>query len=310
MNGSTKNGSSGRKTLGLSILMAGALLCGQCGGDLGRGGTPPDAAAGAEASRNEVRPQVVARSKSSGLQPVHLSPLFRQSLTYGATYDYSDPSKLYLFEQTRASEQEAWQECSYEYAASFHIKGVSSRAKNDFLILGLTEKSESVVERWRRSSSSSGSAPGGGAAPGSALPQPLMRKGLYRGTILGEVRHVGADPLGRYAVLIHGSPTRLTWMPLPTGTPLQQIVDATELPNLERVTGLYPRDHISEGRLWILETFGNSDPTDLECPRSVVYDFDDNAVLDAWLTMDQDTWEGMGYTGAVWGEDFICHDMH
>jgi len=193
-----------------------------------------------------------------------------------------------------------WSTNAWEYSASFDLLSVSTSGAQHFHVLGRAG-SDYVVERWKF---------GVGEDYGSLRPgtSPAMkRKELYRGDALGEIREIGADPERRYLLLVHGSPATVSRVSLPTGTPIVRLYQSSLIPNLEYVTGIYPRQHFVEGRVWILETFESSSPTSA---RTLLKDHDNDGTVDGWQSpISSQEWNAFAFDDPdAWDGDFVIED--
>jgi hypothetical protein len=243
-------------------------------------------------------------SHSVGWQPVYVGQASSQSIQYGRALDPGDPTQLLLKNELMDEATGQWSSETFEFAASFEIIHVSSAKQDRLYLLGLTGTGESVIERWKRGTTKAGTLGGGGGTLGYVM----KRTELYRGATLGVIRWIGADPLERYILLIHGSGAggaTLSRMTLPSGQSIQPLWNANQVPNLKYITGGYPQNHLSQGRLWILSVFGTNDPLVPEQRRTILYDSEDDGILDSTLTVDEMGWEAMGYTQDVWDGDFV-----
>ena len=131
----------------------------------------------------------------------------------------------------------------------------------------------------------------------------MKRIELYRGKSLGEIHTMGIDLSGNYLLLIHDGPAKVTQLLLPSAT--QNLVyDSAQLPALDFLRGAesaYPRQHTTEGRVWIVRMYKNTDPSIPGLPRGLFYDFNNDGVLDSWAgPIYQSDWEALGYNLDVW----------
>jgi len=247
----------------------------------------------ADLSPAETHPSLQALS--SGFQPVFIGRERTQSILYGSVLDAEDRTRFIVRQAVRDPVTRAWSEELHVFTASFVLEHVSSAGSDRFYVLGSSPSGEQVIERWQGVSEAQ--AGGGGYE--------LKRRELYRGTSLGPVRLLEVDPQERYLLLVHGAPTTvLSQMPLPTGQPVVPLWDSTRIPNLAFVNEAYPRDHLTQGRLWVFTVFGADDPQDPVQHRTLVFDGDDDGVMDGFLTLSEAEWEAQGYTGDVWAGDF------
>ena len=229
-------------------------------------------------------------SELFGFMSVFNGSDFTQGIACGSSWNSDDPNMFALFNNYRNPLTEEWEPHTFEYSASFKLQRAASQRKNVFFVSGVSASGDGVIEKWR--------AGGGAVGGGSQSTPPLMRRQeIYRGQALGEVRELAADPDGRFLLLLHGSnPLRLSRMDLSPGYLVTEILSALNEPALNEVSGYHVSQHVTEGRIWSFEGL------DL---RTLLYDFENDGTFDSWATVDEDTWQSLGYEGPVWTDDFI-----
>jgi hypothetical protein len=154
------------------------------------------------------------------------------------------------------------------FSASFDIVAVQAKTKNHYIVAG-HDGSVDIIERWKEANV---------ALLGGGSQLTLKRTTLFRGD-LGGIQSIGIDHLGRYLIIVHGSPTVVSRMALPGGNPVALLSGAT-IPQLNvTMDSVYPRQHATSGVIWTLEPLGpqlNGDHY-----FTLLFDNQDDGVIDA-----------------------------
>jgi len=259
-------------------------------------GNAPPTREDAEFTGRSVQPS----SSGTGYQPVCIQEDFVQSVLYGTRYNHQTPTCFLLRGSKRDAATGVWTATEWEFSASYEILRVSANRRDRFYLWGKAPNGDDVIEFWKRKKI---------AMPGSPPTYQVLRNELYRGTNLAPVHTIGADYEQRYLLIAHGDPAKVSRMELPGGSPITTVFDAAVNPGLDALKLMSlatPRQHLSEGRLWILESWDHQDPSYTYAPRAVLYDTQNDGQLDSWLCpLTESDWSNLGYDDDVWDGDFV-----
>lgn len=114
---------------------------------------------------------------------------------------------------------------------------------------------------------------------------------------------MGADPDGRFALVLHGSPRAVTKVDTDDGG-LTPVFDSTEIPHVEQADMLYPMQHQTLGRIWIIEGGGE---------KTLLFDAANDGHFETFETMDLDTFQQdyafeYDYPAGVWLDNFLSRE--
>jgi len=187
-----------------------------------------------------------------------------------------------------------WSQYLYDFTTSYTIRSVVSQTLDKFVIHGVADNGDGILERWIVKKVAQ---PGNPWSQGGPLT--MTRTELYRGSSLGTIAEVGADPDGRFVLVAHGSPAKLSKLSLTTGHPITTLFTVAQIPFLADVYGMVPMQHLSEGRLWFVEQKASRDVL-------VLHDLTNDGVFESWEVLPGLDWESR-YAGPVWADDFVNH---
>jgi len=243
-----------------------------------------------EDSESDVLGSPAGSSASSAqYQSGYYSDNHRQALSI------TDKRTIVLKDRSRNSSSAPWSESFYAFNAAFDVARLVSGqfAPDKFYLLGNSDTGDAVIQHWKKRPVS---LPGGGGYV-------MKRIELYRGKGLGEIHTMGVDLSGDYLLLIHDDPVKVSQLSLPGGAQ-QVIFDSVQLPVLDFLRGaesVYPRQHSTEGKIWIARMYRNTDPTIPGLPSGLFYDLNNDGAFDSWAgPIYQSDWEALGYDQDVW----------
>lgn len=195
-----------------------------------------------------------------------------------------------------------WQAEQFPYSTSFRVNSIGGNAPNVFYVAGTARNDDVVIEKW----DSIYPTPPGGGAPDYLTPPGIQRTEIYRGADLGQVIELGPDPEDRFVLVLHtvADPTSgpvplpcLSRVDGPTGD-VQNLLYSADSPALDEESGLFVRQHTSEGRIWFVEH-------ERAYPLTAFYDYDNDGAFDNTADIPTEAdWNGLGYDGSVWLNDF------
>lgn len=135
--------------------------------------------------------------------------------------------------------------------------------------------------------------------PDSRVGLLTLRTVLYRGTGMGDVEAVVADPDGRFLLAVTRSPAEL--VQIDASGPLL-LRTHTQLPLLTQVDRLGVWQHVSEGRFFV----GTVGDGTIESQKIVLVDSDNDGVFESISTLTSQQWTAAGYDQlASWEDDFV-----
>lgn len=274
-----------------------------------------------------------AQALTSGVTPMIYTPNLLRGIRW--LTGESDLVLLTMERQPGTVElRVGWSTADSKYSTSFAIQDVSTRDGQDFVVHGVASNGDDVVEIWTLIpvvGSWSATRPAAGTpvgtpvvsggvtmtvvggtfvAPASrqAVPR-VKRMELYRGQDLGGIRSVSVDPDRRFVYLLADGDDglyRLDLLASGGAAPPLLVLDPAALPQLLTATSLYPRQHASEGRIYVVESVGGAAHWVDEI--SLLYDHDNDGILDAHVTMTHDQYEQLYGSEEVWADDFLNYD--
>lgn len=202
--------------------------------------------------------------------------------------DYNDQSNPFLPTNT------------WEYSTSYEVIDARPKGHDVFYLVGKESGGEYLLERWKEKKSVLGTKVRKVVSGNLGF----SRMEVYRGTSLGQIATIGVDPGGRYLLILHGSPRKLSVMNLATGS-TSVLYDDAAVPELDMsLPSLFPRLHVAEGMVWTLE--GLYFPAMPDNEKVLFYDYEDDGVLDSWAVYSgPDYLSVYGMDQAVWSDWFI-----
>lgn len=219
-----------------------------------------------------------------------------QYYDFGANYDAADPTHLVIYNDAPGLWYDILEQNydeSYDFSASFEIVTVQARTRDHFYVAGRSG-SEDIIERWKKAPVKQVGGPTGYV---------MKRVQLYRGA-LGGIRCIGADHLGRYLLVLHGSsPVRLSRMPLPSGGTPTELYTSLQIPEMASSQySLFPRRHSTEGVVWTLEDIDPLGPGEYVLFR----DSQDDGTMDSWgVYSNGDYFDTYGASSSTWTDWFM-----
>ena len=224
----------------------------------------------------------------------YLAPDMRQEFTYGSMYDPKNPTHLVVFNYIPSGTDLILPEPTeiFEFSAPFEILCVRAKTKDHFYVAGRTDLGDDIIERWKKALT---------AISGSS-PYVMQRMELYRGPLLGGTKSIGIDHEERYLHLLHGSPTKLSKMALPAGTPAV-LYNNTQIPQLRMdPISVFQRRHMTLGIVWTVE----GDYPDGSSEYVLFFDPNDDGVMDSWSAMDSSSYfPQYSVSAGVWQDVFM-----
>ena len=271
-----------------------------------------------------------------GAQPVFIADGYRQSVVYGPEEDDQgivQENELTILTDEMAPDTGVWFNTSAAYSASFSIKRVQSRVANELYIVGKGRGDEDILEQWLiipsqgsltptrpaatlpvgtpipPSSVTVGVVGGGPFTPPGSRPAPptVSRNELYRGFDFGGILDLALDPEGRFVLVLaegdHGlyridlSPPAAT-LGVPT-----LVYDTTQIPNLAASRAIYPLQHVSYGRMYVLDPNFGAGVVPLV---TSLFDYDNDGVFDAFQSLPVELHK-QTYPGTSWIDNFYIY---
>ena len=224
-------------------------------------------------------------------QPVFRSDGRRQDIRYGQRFHEGPGAERFLL-----LDADARGEVVHGFRASFEILYVATERRDRFFLLGRVERAdgsdEFVIERWnaRRLPLRGRDEPSGEALPDVAM----ERTEIYRGTELGALTGVGADPDGRFLLLAAHRPGRVVALS-PDGS-TEVLFHESEIAHLASVDMLTPTQHRTLGRVWMLE--GGARWT-------LLIDADGDGAFESFETLTAAEWDARHAFSSDWVDDFL-----
>ncbi len=220
------------------------------------------------------------------MYPVHQSSDFVQGMRW---YEeaLSAPSRaIYLQHKHRDPATGKWAEFTFEYPTPFEVRYVSAQGRDELFVLGARDGAP-VIERWVFER----------ASDDPASPPAVRRFELPSESAPGDLYRMAADPDGRFLLFLHGAPRRLSRLDFATRQ-RSDLSDQLGLPSLEHYDSLARRQHVNDGRVWLLFN-------DVDGVRLLLTDADNNGQFESARELTDAQWEAAGYDGAVWTSDFL-----
>ena len=183
---------------------------------------------------------------------------------------------------------QGWNSLQYRYSAAFDMEHVCAKSKDIFFVLGKADNGDTVVERWTAIYRADGD---------PAIAPRMKRTAVYSDSGFDSIEAIGADPEGRFLLVLHGSPRKLVKIQVPSGV-VEDVVTQGVLPALATMSMFSPWQHISDGRLWVL-----TDSTD--SLHVLLRDADNDGEFDFTTVLTESEWLAAGYRGPVWLDDFL-----
>jgi len=223
-----------------------------------------------------------------GSVPVYVSDTWRQSVSFGQWRP--SPSEFAVIEKTFDAQTATWSASTFVYSAAFDIELVVGADKNLFFLKGKASSGDDVIQKWKRKL----------IAFQQQTYYIILKTELYRGSTLGDISGLNADPEGRFVLLLHGSPLQISKLDLASGFNISTLYASTDIPHL--LTNPYliaPRNHISSGRVW--KILGDSTRY-----RTLLFDQDYDGNFESWQTYTAQDYTNL-YPLDDWTDDFLHH---
>ena len=217
-----------------------------------------------------------------------------------------------------------WSDSRLGLSTSFSIQSVSARFANDFFVHGVSATGVDIIERWVvtpvrgaiRPTRAPATAIGVAyvtpsitfSVVGDQFVEPTARSSrprvkrteVYRGTSVGSIRSIAADPDGRYLLLLEGLAGDLYSLDILSGGGATPLFTAAQIPDLEFTSSLSAMQHESYGRVFMSAM---SFVPEVLTGVSLLFDFNNDGVFDSFdsLTRSQ---HKLIYPLSSWTSDF------
>jgi hypothetical protein len=134
----------------------------------------------------------------------------------------------------------------------------------------------------------------------------MVKEELYRGSGLGTIRELAVDPDGRFVLALTDGEMGLVQLSLkdmgPNGPAMASVLTLEAVPELQQVSRLYPAQHNTAGRMYLMDPALNSGVL----PKAVVvFDDDNDGVFQDQLVLSPEEFDGAFPPGSF--SDFFVH---
>lgn len=226
-------------------------------------------------------------------QPVFHGRGCSQGIRYGRHVGQGGDGRIFYLRDACAGADGERLEVVHAFHATSDIQYVASERRDVFFLLGKSSDADGrevfAIERWRALRGTST-----GPGPERSSRVVMKCRTVYRGTELGPLAGVGADPDGRFLLVAARNPARVLQL-FPDGSS-HVLFRATRIPHLEQVDMLTPAQHRTLGRVWMLE--GGLEWT-------LLIDADNDGTFETFDTLSAAEWSARHGASGDWVDDFL-----